>query len=161
LGAPGRQTHHYNKLYSNISDYGYAYWAASWVGLFLFNEVFQWYWHKLCHENKYLWQLHKIHHKFHNPSPISVISNHPLDIFVQSSPILTVPFLFPIHDTTLYLTFALVNYAYGAYLHAGFDWPYDICSPHHPYLITAWHHNHVRPLAPSAAGAGGADPRWR
>ena len=142
-----------NKMYSNISDYGYGYWAVSWVALFLYNEVFQWYWHKCSHEYKFLWQFHKIHHKFHNPSPISVVSNHPVDIFMQSSPILVVPFLFPIHDATLYLTFALINYAYGAALHAGFDWPYAVTSPHNKWIVTPWHHNHVRTL-PARAPVG-------
>lgn len=128
----------YNKMYSRIDEYGYGYWALSWVLLFFFTEIFEYFWHRACHVYPALWKLHKLHHQFHNPSPVSVISNNPLDIFVQASPLLVVPLLFPIHDSTLFLTFALVNYAYGAYLHSGFDWPTDATSPHSRWFITNW-----------------------
>jgi len=76
--------------------------------LFFFNELYEYAWHRACHTYKPLWELHKIHHNFHNPSPISVISNHPLDLFVQASPLLVVPFIFPVSqlkDMYIYIFF--------------------------------------------------------
>eukprot|EP00160_Parvularia_atlantis_P012547 Unigene2523_Nuclearia_a/m.7807 Unigene2523_Nuclearia_a/g.7807 ORF Unigene2523_Nuclearia_a/g.7807 Unigene2523_Nuclearia_a/m.7807 type:complete len:293 (-) Unigene2523_Nuclearia_a:40-918(-) len=129
-----------NMMYSDISEHGYGWWATSFVLLFFYNEIFQYTWHRMCHTYPLLWNIHKVHHKFHNPSPISVISNHPLDLIVQASPLFVVPFLFPIHDLTLFLTYAIMNYGYGAYLHSGFDWPLETTSPHHWLLITNYHH---------------------
>jgi len=39
-----------------------------------------------------------------------------------------------------------MNYAYGAYLHSGFDFPTNSTSPHNKYFITNYHHvmHHAR-----------------
>ena len=51
-----------------------------------------------------------------------------------------IPFLFPILDVAMLGTFALMNFLYGAYLHAGFDPPW-MTSPHSRWFVSAWHHN--------------------
>jgi sterol desaturase/sphingolipid hydroxylase (fatty acid hydroxylase superfamily) len=68
------------------------------------------------------------------------MADAPLDMFIKASPILWIPFLFPIWDVALIGTFAVMNFLYGIYLHGGFDLPW-MPSPHSRYLVSAWHHN--------------------
>jgi sterol desaturase/sphingolipid hydroxylase (fatty acid hydroxylase superfamily) len=68
------------------------------------------------------------------------MADQPIDMFIKSSPILWIPFLFPIWDVALIGTFATMNFLYGTYLHAGFDPPW-MPSPHSRLLVSAWHHN--------------------
>ncbi len=109
------------------------------LALFLVLEVFEWAFHWACHQNSLLWKLHKHHHRYSNPTPFGVMADNPFDMFIKASPILWIPFLFPIWDVALIGTFATINFAYGTYLHAGFDPPW-MPSPHSRYLVSAWHH---------------------
>lgn len=130
----------YNQLYASPTEY--PLWAipVSILGVFLVMEVFEWAFHFACHRSPLLWKIHKHHHRYANPTPFGVMADQPIDMFIKSSPILWIPFLFPIWDVALIGTFTLMNFLYGTYLHAGFDPPW-MPSPHSRYLVSAWHHN--------------------
>jgi sterol desaturase/sphingolipid hydroxylase (fatty acid hydroxylase superfamily) len=130
----------YNQLYASPSEY--SLWAIPLgiFGVFLIMEVFEWAFHWACHQNSLLWKVHKHHHRYSNPTPFGVMADNPVDMFIKASPILWIPFLFPIWDVALIGTFATINFLYGTYLHAGFDPPW-MPSPHSRYLVSAWHHN--------------------
>jgi lathosterol oxidase len=130
----------YNRMYASPSDYPMWVIPASVVGVFLVMEVFEWAFHWACHHNALLWKIHKHHHRYSNPTPFGVMADAPLDMFIKASPILWIPFLFPIWDVALIGTFAVMNFLYGIYLHGGFDLPW-MPSPHSRYLVSAWHHN--------------------
>jgi lathosterol oxidase len=130
----------YGGLYASPAEYPLWYIPLSIVGVFLVMEVFEWAFHWACHRNALLWKFHKQHHRYANPTPFGVMADHPLDMFIKASPILWIPFLFPIWDVALIGTFASVNFLYGIYLHAGFD-PKWMPSPHTRFLVSAWHHN--------------------
>jgi sterol desaturase/sphingolipid hydroxylase (fatty acid hydroxylase superfamily) len=130
----------YNRLYASPSEYPLWMIPLSIFGVFVVMEVFEWTLHWASHKNSLLWKIHKHHHRYSNPTPFGVMADQPLDMFLKASPILWIPFLFPIWDVALVGTFALMNFAYGTYLHAGFDPPW-MPSPHSRYLVSAWHHN--------------------
>jgi len=130
----------YNQLYASPTDYPLWVIPLSILGVFLVMEVFEWAFHWACHRNDLLWKIHKHHHRYANPSPFGVMADSPLDMLIKSSPILWIPFLFPIWDVALIGTFATMNFLYGTYLHAGFDPPW-MPSPHSRFLVSAWHHN--------------------
>ena len=130
----------YNQLYASPSDYPLWTIPVSMLALFLIMEVFEWAFHWACHQNDLLWKIHKHHHRYSNPTPFGVMADQPIDMFIKASPILWIPFLFPIWDVALIGTFATVNFVYGIYLHAGFDPPF-MPSPHSRYLVSGWHHN--------------------
>lgn len=132
--------HGYNRMYASPSEY--PLWAIplSVLGVFLVMEVFEWWFHWACHRNNLLWTIHKHHHRYSNPTPFGVMADQPLDMFIKSSPIFWIPFLFPVWDVALIGTFATMNFLYGTYLHAGFDPPW-MPSPHSRYMLSAWHHN--------------------
>ncbi len=132
--------HGYNRLYASPTDYPLWYIPLSIFGVFVVMEVFEWAFHWACHNNDLLWKVHKQHHRYSNPTPLGVMADHPLDMFVKASPIFWIPWLFPIWDVALIGTFGAMNFLYGTYLHAGFDPPW-MPSPHSRYLLSAWHHN--------------------
>ncbi len=134
---------HYNgwsQLYASPTDHPLWVIPASIVGVFVVMEVFEWWFHWACHRNPLLWKIHKHHHRYANPTPFGVMADHPLDMFIKASPIIWIPFLFPIWDVARVGTFVSLNLLYGIYLHAGFDPPW-MPSPHSRYLVTGWHHN--------------------
>lgn len=130
----------YNGLYADPTTYPLWYIPISILGVFVVMEVFEWTFHWACHRSDLLWKVHKHHHRYSNPTPFGVMADQPLDMFIKSSPILWIPFLFPIWDVALIGTFATMNFLYGTYLHAGFDPPW-MPSPHSRFLVSAWHHN--------------------
>jgi sterol desaturase/sphingolipid hydroxylase (fatty acid hydroxylase superfamily) len=130
----------HGRLYAHPSEHPLWVIPASILGLFLVMEVFEWTFHWACHKSPLLWRIHKHHHRYANPTAFGVMADNPLDMFIKASPILWVPFLFPIWDVALIGTFATMNFVYGTYLHAGFD-PRWMPSPHSRFLCTAWHHN--------------------
>jgi lathosterol oxidase len=130
----------YNRLYASPSEYPLWYIPVSIFGVFFVMEVFEWAFHRACHRNALLWKVHKHHHRYSNPTPFGVMADHPVDMFIKASPLLWIPFLFPIWDVALIGTFATMNFLYGIYLHAGFDPPW-MPSPHSRFLVSAWHHN--------------------
>lgn len=132
--------HGYNRMYIDPLEYGLLYIPVSVFLVFLCMEVFEWTFHWACHRNELLWKVHKHHHRYANPTTFGVMADQPFDMLIKASPILWMPFLFPISDVVLIATFASLNFVYGIYLHAGFDFPF-MPSPHSRYLVGAWHHN--------------------
>jgi lathosterol oxidase len=132
--------HGYNRLYASPSEYPLWYIPVSIFGVFVVMEVFEWAFHWGCHRSDLLWKVHKHHHRYANPTPFGVMADQPLDMFIKASPIFWIPFLFPIWDVALIGTFAVMNFLYGTYLHAGFDPPW-MPSPHSRFLVSSWHHN--------------------
>lgn len=48
--------------------------------IFLADDAFFYWWHRLLHENKYLYRkIHKIHHRAFTPLPIDYIHAHPVE----------------------------------------------------------------------------------
>lgn len=129
-----------NQLYASPGDYPLWYIPVSIFGVFVVMEVFEWAFHRACHRIPLLWKVHKQHHRYANPTPFGVMADQPFDMLIKASPILWIPFLFPIWDVALIGTFATMNFLYGTYLHAGFDPPW-MPSPHSRFLVSAWHHN--------------------
>jgi sterol desaturase/sphingolipid hydroxylase (fatty acid hydroxylase superfamily) len=130
----------WNQLYASPSDMPLWYLPISIFFVFVVMEVFEWTFHWACHRNDLLWKIHKHHHRYANPTPLGVMADQPLDMFIKASPILWIPFLFPIWDVALIGTFATMNFLYGTYLHAGYDPPF-MPSPHSRFLVSGWHHN--------------------
>jgi lathosterol oxidase len=68
-----------------------------------------------------MWEIHRHHHKFYNPSPFAVIADEWADQLVRASPLLTLPLLLPVNMDMLFFTYTLLFYGYGTYLHWGHE----------------------------------------
>lgn len=114
------------------------YHVAEFVGVLLVSDFFEFYYHYCGHSYKALWQQHKHHHKFFNPSPFSVIADEFADQFVRASPLLLFPLVVPINMDLMFLQFGTFFYLYGVYLHWGYELEYP--DAHHPVFNTAFQH---------------------
>ena len=61
-------------------------WTSGWfiaiqvIGIFLVEDVFFYFYHRLLHENKFLLgKIHTIHHRANPPFPLEYLYNHPLE----------------------------------------------------------------------------------
>ena len=98
-----------------------------------------------------MWNVHKHHHVFFNPTPFAVIADELVDQFVRSLPLVILPAMMPINIDLLFLIFSTLFYGYGVYLHWGYESPY--LSTHNPIFNTSYHHYshhvpHPYPLLP-------------
>ena len=102
------------------------------------SDFWEWGYHRLGHTFAGFWSVHKHHHVFFNPSPFAVIADEYVDQFFRALPLLLFPVLVPINMDVMFFTYGLFFYAYGVYLHWGYESPY--LSAHNPILNTAYHH---------------------
>jgi len=130
--------HNMSKAYCGLGNYSWAYLIGSFLFSWLFSDFFEFFYHHLGHRIPYFWGIHKHHHQFANPSPFAVIADEYLDQFVRAAPLVIIPLMIPMNMDLLFLQYAVMFYAYGVYLHWGFEAEYP--DAHHPILNTAFQH---------------------
>jgi len=96
------------KLYNNISDYGYVYFALSPLLFLVFTDTLIYWIHIALHWPSLYW-LHKLHHHYKETTPFSAFSFHPLDGFAQSLPYHLFPLFFPMHKYLYTVTLMMVG----------------------------------------------------
>ncbi len=134
----------WSKAYGGLGEYGVGYLLLSAFIVWIGSDLFQWAYHYLGHRARLAWARHKHHHAFHNPSPFAVIADDALDQLVRASPMLWLPLFMPVNMDMLFLTYSAIFYAYGVYLHLGFESRW--LSAHHPWINTSFQHyvHHAR-----------------
>lgn len=128
----------WSKAYGGLGGYGWGWLAASFVIVWVGSDLYEFLYHRLGHSVPFWWRQHKHHHVFFNPSPFSVIADDYVDQLLRSVPLLVFPLVMPINMDLLFFTYGGFFYAYGVYLHWGYElaWP----DAHHPWLNTAFQH---------------------
>ncbi|KAL4229152.1 hypothetical protein ACF0H5_012190 [Mactra antiquata] len=130
-----------NKLYTNISDYGWGYFLLSIPALFFYNEAISYYPHRFFHNPWLYKKVHKIHHRYGSPTLYSTTAMHPLE-FLMYQTFLAIPvFTVPVH-AVVFVTILLYGYYYGMMDHSGIKmdavWPWQPSSmfhdDHHRYF---------------------------
>lgn len=106
--------------------------------IFLFTDLYEYCYHWLGHHFHFLWNIHRHHHMFYNPSPFAVIADEYIDQFVRTLPMVILPWIMPINIDLLFAIFATLFYGYGVYLHWGYETKY--LTAHNPIFNTAYHH---------------------
>lgn len=124
--------------FCGFDKYGLGYQAMTFVAVWIGSDFWEFFYHHLGHRYKFFWAQHKYHHFFYNPSPFAVIADEYVDQFVRSAPMLIFPMLFPVNMDMVFAQFGVFFYAYGVYLHWGYElnWP----DAHHPWINTSFQH---------------------
>ena len=104
----------------------------------LVSDFYEWGWHRLGHVIPHCWNVHKHHHVFFNPSPFAVIADEWADQLVRAFPLLLFPLITPINMDIMFFTYGLFFYAYGVYLHWGYE--SNLIDAHNGIINTAYHH---------------------
>ena len=115
-----------------------AYLVAQFLVFWVVSDFFEWAYHQVGHRFSFTWAIHRHHHVFYNPSPFSVISDEWADQLVRTSPLLFIPMALPTNIDLLFAQFALLFYAYGVYLHWGYETP--LISAHNPIINGSYEH---------------------
>lgn len=115
-----------------------AYLIAQFIVFWVASDFYEFAYHQLGHRVPFLWGVHKHHHAFHNPTPFAVIADEAYDQLVRTAPLILIPLLVPTNMDLLFTQFAIFFYAYGVYLHWGYE--STMISPHNPLVNTAYEH---------------------
>jgi lathosterol oxidase len=105
-----------------------------------FTDLVEYGYHWMGHKFSTLWEIHKHHHAFYNPSPFAVIADDWPDQFCRTLPMIMLPAMVPINIDLLFGIFTTLFYGYGVYLHSGYESP--LLSAHNPIFNTSYHHYH-------------------
>lgn len=114
------------------------YLVVQFVLFWVVSDLYEWGYHWVGHSFPWTWAIHKHHHVFYNPSPFSVIADEWADQIVRTLPLLLIPLVLPANMDLLYAQFAIFFYAYGVYLHWGFE--SEHLSAHNPVINSSYHH---------------------
>lgn len=72
----------FSKALCGWGDYSWQYHLATFMGVWICSDFYEFLYHRLGHVDFRFWQQHKHHHVFYNPSPFSVIGTIPFRSFV-------------------------------------------------------------------------------
>lgn len=103
-----------------------------------FSDFVEYAYHWIGHRYHFMWNVHKHHHVFYNPTPFAVIADEWMDQFIRSLPMVILPIMMPINIDLLFGIFGTLFYGYGVYLHWGYESP--MLSAHNPVFNTSYHH---------------------
>jgi len=130
--------HNLSKGYCGLGNYSVTYLIGSFFFAWIFSDFFEFFYHYCGHKFSLLWNVHKHHHVFANPSPFAVIADEYLDQFARAAPLVILPLIMPINMDLLFLTYSIFFYGYGVYLHWGFELEYP--DAHHPFINSSFQH---------------------
>ncbi|KDQ17584.1 hypothetical protein BOTBODRAFT_128591 [Botryobasidium botryosum FD-172 SS1] len=105
-----------SKLYTNVSDYGWTYLVLSIFVFMFFTDVAIYIAHRLLHHPLFYKRFHKLHHRWHIPTPFASYAFHPVEAFVQSLPYHSFAFIFPM-QRYLYLGMFAFIYVWTVVIH--------------------------------------------
>ncbi|KAK3105628.1 hypothetical protein FSP39_002201 [Pinctada imbricata] len=92
----------------------------------------------------YLRTIHKMHHRYHQPTAFSAAAMHPVEMLFHQVYLTSVPFLFPIH-IGVYIPTLLYVYYYGMCDHSGIKmdalWPWQPSTKYHDNHHKLFHVN--------------------
>ena len=110
--------------------------------MILLHDSFFYWSHRLMHVGWLYRRVHKYHHQFHNPTPITTLAAHPVECILQLVHIPLILLLFPISQTALVIFIGLIVIS-SAFGHLGHELrPYSVFQkPIGKHLFTTTHHN--------------------
>lgn len=131
----------WTQVYWNISDYGWAWFAASVVLILALHDVYFYWMHRFMHWRPVYARVHAVHHRSTNPTPFAAFAFHPLEAVLEYGIVPLAAFLMPVHPLAL-LTFVTIMLAINVMGHLGFEfYPRGFARGPFRILNTATHHN--------------------
>lgn len=109
----------YTAIYTNIADYGWAYFVFSFLLVMFLHDTYFYWTHRLMHHPKVYNWVHRVHHLSHNPSPWAAMSFHPIEAIIEAG-IIVIVFFIPLHPLVLFVFFTL-SLAVNMLGHLGYE----------------------------------------
>ena len=118
----------YSTFYFKIDQHGYPYFFFSFILIFFWIEATAYYAHKLLHVPFFYRNMHKQHHRYHSPTPYSLVSMSPIEMLFLHSLFLIPVFTIPVH-ALVFIANELYVFYYGLLDHSGIKmealWPWQ------------------------------------
>lgn len=112
-----------NNSYTQISEYGWLYYAAVLFAVFVVHDAYFYWMHRIAHHPKlYAW-IHRIHHESTDPTPYSAFHFHPFEAVLEglaSASILIVLLTVPWH-VSIPVVWGLGMLAFNVIGHLGYE----------------------------------------
>ncbi|XP_060067989.1 uncharacterized protein LOC132548185 [Ylistrum balloti] len=87
----------YSKMYYGFSEYGWSYLPLSAFALYIYSDCAMYYIHRMLHIPFLYRHIHKVHHRYHQPTAFSATAMHPVEFILYQGYMAIVPFMVPIH----------------------------------------------------------------
>lgn len=129
-------------LYTDIHQYGYGYFFLSLLIMILVHDTYFYWVHRLFHTRWFLKNVHNIHHRSANPTPLAANSFHPIEALILGIVVFPLITIWPVHILALLLfnSFVVITNVIG---HLGFEFiPFKLRhSMTGKYIGSSTHHN--------------------
>lgn len=110
----------YTRLYTDIAEYGWFYFFASFGIAALIHDTYFYWMHRLMHHPKLFKHVHKVHHMSHNPTPWAAFSFHPIEAILEFGFVPFMVIVFPFHPIIL-VSFGIYMITLNVMGHLGFE----------------------------------------
>jgi Delta7-sterol 5-desaturase len=130
------------RLYSNVYPYDFWYLGASYLVILVFQDAFFYFTHRLFHHPQLFRWLHQGHHQSRYATPWTSFALDPLETVIQSSFLIAIVFLLPLHFITLIAVLTTMTF-WSVLNHTGID-RFPLSFPHHwlgKWFIGPAHHS--------------------
>lgn len=104
--------------FAPMSEYGMAKLLLDLLRAVVYENIVEYYWHRLMHTNAFYATFHKIHHHYKSPEPWDDMYIHPLEAFGYYCILYGPPFLFNMHIGAFYGYMVIMGLC-GVYDHSG------------------------------------------
>ena len=116
--------HKYTVMYTDIEQYGWAYFVLSILLFAAFIDTWFYWAHRLMHKYGFLKRSHNVHHRSYNVSPVTSYSFDIVEGFINMMPYWIAVMIIPWHPTALFI-FGTFGIFYIGYIHLGYDFAYQ------------------------------------
>jgi Delta7-sterol 5-desaturase len=97
-------------LYLDPGEYGWAWLIMSVPVVLLLHDAYFYWTHRLLHHPKLIKWCHAVHHRSHNPSPLSALAFHPIEAVVNGFGVVLIVAIF-----------AIVGFSFNVMGHLGYE----------------------------------------
>ncbi len=130
-----------NQLYFAIADYGWLYWAGSFIGLLVLHDTFVYWLHRLMHHPKLYRHFHQRHHRSIHSTPFAGYSLDASEALIHALFFLTITHVIPFHWSVILLMIWVSSIA-NAIGHLGYEaMPAHWLKTGGRFLNTTTHHD--------------------
>lgn len=131
----------HSMMYTEVSDYGWAYTIASFF-IFCFWSDTTFYWsHYWMHKSRLLYKTHVVHHQFVNTTPWAAYAFDVGEAFINAGSFFLLMMILPWHPIVLFV-YVIFSVSYNGMIHLGYDF-FPKSWAKHPvlkWLNTTTHH---------------------
>lgn len=114
------QAEGHTQVYTEVAQYGWGYLVASVALVFVIQDAFFYWIHRLLHTKFFMKHVHGAHHRFRNPSPFAAFAVHPVEGFLEVGFRPLILCLLPLHPYAIGF-FLVASFVINVFGHGGVE----------------------------------------